>query len=222
MNRPRGDTMAIASDGTSDLKRRITNYLQQRLPTLDGVEIETQNGSVILRGLVPSQSVRQRCLDACRHVAGVLNVVDQLVVIADENTRIASEATNCSKERLGQVLLIDDSSDVTFIWDKLLTKAGYGVRVARTGNDGLAAAKESSFDTICIDLRLPDMSGYDLANRLRHEVCTSAPIIAISGSIADPDEAAAAGIDLCLLKPVKIAEILSVIAAPHSAIPSHH
>ena len=73
-------------DSTEDLKlqRRIVNYLHLRVPDISSLEVEAQHGTATLRGDVSSMSIYWRCLDCCRHVAGVLNVVDQLVVLHDE------------------------------------------------------------------------------------------------------------------------------------------
>jgi hypothetical protein len=70
------DTTATQAD--LELQRRIVNYLGQRLPNVNTISVEIHSGTVILRGTVPSQSIQWRCLDCCRHVAGVLNVIDQL------------------------------------------------------------------------------------------------------------------------------------------------
>jgi BON domain len=62
------------------LKRRIMNHLQRRFPNLDSIDVEAHRGTVILRGTVASSSNRWRCLDSCRHVRGVLNVIDRIVL----------------------------------------------------------------------------------------------------------------------------------------------
>jgi len=64
----------------TELERRIVNFLHLRLPDLSTVKVETHHGTAILHGTVPSSSVQCRCLDCCRHVAGVLNVIDRLSV----------------------------------------------------------------------------------------------------------------------------------------------
>jgi len=63
------------------LKRRIANHLQRRFPNLDTIEIEAHRGTVILRGTVSSVARRWRCVDSCRYVAGVVNVIDRLVIL---------------------------------------------------------------------------------------------------------------------------------------------
>jgi len=71
---------------TSQLRNRIVNYLYQRIPNLDELDVEVHQATVILSGRVPSHSDQWRCVDCCRHVAGVLNVIDRLVVVPDKDT----------------------------------------------------------------------------------------------------------------------------------------
>jgi osmotically-inducible protein OsmY len=63
-----------------ELERRIINYLHQRLPMLNEFEVETHAGRVVLRGTASSTIIRERCVDCCRSVAGVLDVVDRMAV----------------------------------------------------------------------------------------------------------------------------------------------
>ena len=70
----------------SQLQRRIVNYLLQRVPALDQIRVEVYHGTAVLSGTVSSQSIRWRCLDCCRHVAGVVNVIDRLVVLPDHES----------------------------------------------------------------------------------------------------------------------------------------
>ena len=63
------------------LQRRVLNYLALR--NIDGLEcirFTIMNGNVLLRGMVASASIKWRICEGCRHVAGVLNVIDRLIV----------------------------------------------------------------------------------------------------------------------------------------------
>ena len=65
----------------SDLKRRIVNYLVSRqVPALRHVEVEAVAGTVILRGKMRSFYHKQLCLHCCQRVAGVIKLIDELVV----------------------------------------------------------------------------------------------------------------------------------------------
>ena len=119
-----------------------------------------------------------------------------------------------------RVLLIDDNEDVTQAWAKLLNRTGYEVRTAGTGQDALAKAKDFLPGVICLDLLLPDMTGYELANRLRQEVGPNAIIIAISGSNLDPSKADPASINRHYLKPVSLAGVLEAVVSDLAAVPT--
>jgi DNA-binding response OmpR family regulator len=65
------------------------------------------------------------------------------------------------------VLLVDDIRDHAVQYEAALTKHGFVVRVATTGEDALRLAREALPDCAVIDLRLPDMSGWDLCREIR-------------------------------------------------------
>ena len=73
----------------SDLKRRIINYLVSRhVPALRHVEVEAVAGTVILRGKLRSFYHKQLCLHCCQRVAGVIKLIDELVVDSSQDASI--------------------------------------------------------------------------------------------------------------------------------------
>ena len=66
------------------------------------------------------------------------------------------------------VLLVDDIRDHAVQYEAALTRHGFVVRVATTGEDALRLAREALPDCAIIDLRLPDMSGWDLCREIRN------------------------------------------------------
>src|SRR6267142_274358 len=65
------------------------------------------------------------------------------------------------------VLLVDDIPDHAISYEAALTRHGFRVRVARSGEEALSVAQETLPDCAVIDLRLPDMSGWDLCREIR-------------------------------------------------------
>ena len=64
-----------------ELKRRIINFFRTcRVPGLKDLEVEANTGTVIIRGVLPSQAAKLLCLECSRHVAGVIKVVDEVQV----------------------------------------------------------------------------------------------------------------------------------------------
>ena len=79
------------SDATSwDLKRRVTNFLWQRgVSAVRQLDIQAENGTITIRGTVPSYYQRQLCLSCCEHVDGVLRLVDDITVEWSRNPQPA-------------------------------------------------------------------------------------------------------------------------------------
>jgi osmotically-inducible protein OsmY len=64
-----------------DLERRIVTSLADRqMPGLRQLQVAANNGTVTLRGRVRSFYEKQLCQNVCRHVAGVVQFVDAVVV----------------------------------------------------------------------------------------------------------------------------------------------
>jgi signal transduction histidine kinase len=83
----------------------------------------------------------------------------------------------------------------------------FEVRVANNGRDGIEAALEFKPQAVLLDIGLPDLDGYEVAQELRRYVeFKSIPLIAISGfsSEADRNRARKAGFDRFVVKPVQL------------------
>jgi two-component system response regulator FixJ len=100
------------------------------------------------------------------------------------------------------VYIVDDDLDVLGSLRFLLETDGFDVRTFRSGAALLTGIGSGEVDCLVIDYMMPQMSGIDLAGRLRNRDITT-PIILITGY---PDEniqekASAAGIRHVLVKP---------------------
>ncbi len=82
----------------------------------------------------------------------------------------------------GDLLLVDDDASALQIMQSLLGAEGYEIRGALNGQTALLFAKESPPDLILLDVRLPDMDGYQICRELRDDPKTAGiPVIFISG-----------------------------------------
>lgn len=104
-----------------------------------------------------------------------------------------------------RILLVEDNPDVADSLALLLELFGHSVEIAPDGLQGLAAAQKFQPDVIVLDIGIPGINGYELAERLRAENgFQDTLIVALSGyrqSIEDEKRAAASGIDHYLIKP---------------------
>ena len=67
-----------------ELTDRIRRFLHMRVPHNNDLDlvIETRAGTVILGGRVETLDTKRRCVEYCRHVAGVVDVIDEIDVKA--------------------------------------------------------------------------------------------------------------------------------------------
>jgi two-component system, cell cycle sensor histidine kinase and response regulator CckA len=100
------------------------------------------------------------------------------------------QSTRASRE-LGTaitVLVIDDSDPHRRAIVRHLKAAGYRVREAATAREGLARAREALPDVIVLDNQLPDLSGFEVTQRLRADEHTAAiPILHLSAGFTEPE-----------------------------------
>ncbi|MBZ0328259.1 MAG: response regulator [Altibacter sp.] len=66
------------------------------------------------------------------------------------------------------ILIIEDNEQNMYMLSYLLVKSGYHVIQAFNGVDGLKLAHDHKPEIILIDIQLPDMDGYEICIKLRH------------------------------------------------------
>jgi CheY-like chemotaxis protein len=113
-----------------------------------------------------------------------------------------------------RVLLVEDDDSMRLLLTFNLEASGFEVETAATGTDGVAQAKAGRYDLLLLDVMLPDLGGFDLAERLRAEEQTrDTPIVFISARTSADDLArgrAAGAIDYVTkpFDPVQLGERL--------------
>ncbi len=112
-----------------------------------------------------------------------------------------------------RVLIVDDNEDAAELLAELLRKKGHEVEVAFDAPDALVTMSRFGPDTAILDIGLPTMNGYELAQRLR-EGGFDHRLIALSGYGQAPDRARSreAGFDAHLVKPVDYQELAMLLA----------
>jgi two-component system cell cycle response regulator len=104
------------------------------------------------------------------------------------------------------ILVIEDNEDNRDLADYLLRAGGYAPRLAAGGVEGLKMALEEPPDLILLDLRMPEMDGYEVAAALngRSELALTR-IVAFTASamVEDRKRIADAGFDGYIQKPIE-------------------
>lgn len=135
-------------------------------------------------------------------------------VVADTGPQ-APRATEATPARR-RVLVVDDSRDIVELVSTLLRHEGYEVLEAHDGPSALQVAPSFRPDVAVLDIGLPAMDGYDLAQHLQDALGDDAPkLIAMTGygQQADRERARQAGFAVHLVKPVDPATLLESIRA---------
>lgn len=115
------------------------------------------------------------------------------------------------------VLLVEDVELNVTVACALLEKLGHRVSVARDGSEAFALLAEQAFDLVFLDIQLPDMTGFDIAGRLRHEAEAQGhalpPLVALTANvISDKQKYLAGGMDDAISKPLSSKAIKGVLA----------
>ncbi len=79
-------------------------------------------------------------------------------------------------------MAVDDNPDNLKLLSDILSEQGFQVRQALSGRLALAAIKQQSPDLFILDIRMPEMDGFELCRQLKNDSATcSVPVIFISG-----------------------------------------
>jgi CheY-like chemotaxis protein len=102
------------------------------------------------------------------------------------------------------VLIVDDYADALDVWELYLRAAGFEVTTAATGPQALERATIELPDLVVMDLELPGLSGYEVAQKLRASAKTRhIPLIAATGYSHGEqlNQARKSGFDAIIIKP---------------------
>jgi two-component system aerobic respiration control sensor histidine kinase ArcB len=111
-----------------------------------------------------------------------------------------------------QILLVEDIELNVMVAKALLEKLGQHVDVAMTGNEAITMARDKQYDLILLDIQLPDMNGFEVANVLHEEsLVEQTSIVALTANVIKTrQEYLDNGMDDVIAKPVKKSRIIEV------------
>jgi DNA-binding response OmpR family regulator len=112
-----------------------------------------------------------------------------------------------------RILLIEDDPELAEMVKSYLGEAGYSVSVAGRGEIGLAILAREPFDSIILDLMLPDMDGLEICRRIRARGRTPILMLTARGDAMDRIIGLELGADDYLPKPFEPRELLARLRA---------
>ena len=111
------------------------------------------------------------------------------------------------------ILLVEDIEVNVVVAKSLLEKLGYQIDVAMTGAQAIEKFEQNYYDLVFLDIQLPDMSGFDIANYLRQNYENGIydflpPLIALTANVVQKkEEYLAQGMDDVIHKPLSLDEL---------------
>jgi signal transduction histidine kinase/CheY-like chemotaxis protein len=220
-------TLAVASDGLSStvsVRDNGSGIDPQLLPHVfdlftqaDRAPDRSQGGLGIGLALVKS-IVRMHNGRVAAHSAGAQQGTTMTVTLplasmqAGETPRTQGIA---AETRPLPVTIVDDNLDAGQSLAVLLRAHGHTVQVYEDASTTLRAPEVEGTEVFILDIGLPDMTGYELARRLRRQPChANAVFVALTGYGQERDRELSrqAGFDHHLVKPVDIAKLAQILA----------
>jgi CheY-like chemotaxis protein len=111
-----------------------------------------------------------------------------------------------------KILFVDDEESILDIYQNLLNKKEYMVYTALTGEEALEILNRNVIPVMFFDLRMPEMNGLELCEKIRESNNISI-INAITGysSLFELEEIRQAGFDDYFKKPIQLEDLISII-----------
>ena len=114
-----------------------------------------------------------------------------------------------------KILIVEDNRDQADSLGKLLRLLGHEVRLSYDGEEAVGAAMDFRPDVVLLDLGLPGMNGYEVAQRIVENPKLKKPLLIAQtgwGQEQDRERTRQAGFDYHLVKPVDVAKVQEILA----------
>jgi two-component system OmpR family response regulator len=115
----------------------------------------------------------------------------------------------------GRLLVVDDEANICALLSATLRLTGFEVRVAACGQEALAAAAEFEPDLVVLDVMLPDLDGFEVAQRLRATGQSPVPVLFLTArdAVEDRISGLTIGADDYVTKPFSLEEVVLRVRA---------
>jgi CheY-like chemotaxis protein len=175
--------------------------------------------SVMERYIGHDADVVERLQRILRNARDIKQVIQK---VGEKMAPSSAHAQRRAGERRGpligrRILVVDSDEQVRAAAHALLERSGCTVETARDGAEAASMVRgvgSDGYDVIISDIRLPDMSGYQLLLKLK-EIVDPVPLVLMTGFGYDPGhsivKARQAGIDLVLFKPFRVDQLLATV-----------
>jgi two-component system sensor histidine kinase/response regulator len=214
--------------------------IDMRMPEMDGLELARAiKATPRLRGVrlillsgahVPARDAKGAGIDAVLTKPARSSMLCEQLVSSLSRTARSSERESplqptaagqvtlalASMADGGRVLVAEDNEINQIAARRVLQKFGFSVDIARDGREAIEQSQRADYSAVFMDCQMPEIDGYDATAVIRRREGDQrhTPIIAITASTmeGDRDRCIAAGMDDYLSKPLRFANVESVLA----------
>ncbi len=111
-----------------------------------------------------------------------------------------------------RVLVIEDQEDLAALYEAALTKGGYEVSKAYTGEEGVALFEDNGADAVVLDMTLPEMHGVETLQKIRG-LNANVPVVVVTGETSDETRRRCErlGVQQYLSKPADYRDIMDAL-----------
>lgn len=112
------------------------------------------------------------------------------------------------------VLIVDDTEDIRILVSLMLTKRGYRVLEAGTGQAGLDTARAERPDLILMDIAMPVMDGLEAIGHLKADATLcNVPVVAFTAHAFEHErnKALTAGANAVVFKPLSVHDLIRTV-----------
>jgi chemosensory pili system protein ChpA (sensor histidine kinase/response regulator) len=209
------DRVAVHVDEVIGNREVVVKHIGPHLARLEGIAGATTlgDGEIVL--------IYNPVVLAQRFVRERGEVTPTALLASTDNTGAVAEFVGAGDARpvsglmtLPTVMVVDDSLTVRKASQRLLTRAGYQVVLARDGVDALRQLQEVMPDAMLVDIEMPNMDGFDLTRNVRADSRTThMPVVMITSRTAEKHRryAAEIGVNVYLGKPFNEDELLRTL-----------
>ncbi len=103
------------------------------------------------------------------------------------NKQVKSESIDSIEFEPADILVVDDVEANRKLLEVILTNYSLEVSVAKTGKEAVELAGQKEFDLILMDLKMPEMDGYQAVKKIRQVKQQAIPIIALTAAVTEAE-----------------------------------
>ena len=214
----------LVAEKATTASESIDSILREVAGPLD--EILNDSAWILERYIGHEPNVCERLNRVLTHARDIKQVIQRVgETMVQRGPRGAALPRRPERPKLKdkRILVVDSDEAVRRAAHALLGRFGCEVETAHDGDEALLMARSFHYDAVLVDIRLPDMNGYEVFEKLR-ESHESLEVILMTGFGYDPAhcivKARQHGLTSVLYKPFRLDQLLSEVeraVSPHDA-----